>query len=422
MFDAARLAGSERALSVPSGMVADMLTWILALVSLVLGALGAWLVARSRYAASLASASTERDLLRERVGDLEASLEEDRETAILLAPLRETLFRVERQVGVLERDRSEQFGSIRTMLARVESEAGEVGRATAALAGSLRSANVRGAWGEVQLRRILELSGMLRECDFGEQVSTSTPDGARIRPDVVVKLPGEKVLVIDAKAPMTHFLDAQADGLDDRARSSLLASHAKTLEGHVRALASKEYWSAFSSTPEFVVCFVPSEAMLTAALAEDPGLHERALSRNIILVGPGSLLALLKAVAVAWRSEALSANARELLELGRELHQRLGTLGSHTNKLGRSLQSSIEAYNAFVGTLESRVLVTARRMNDLGVANVELSEQQPISAVPRALTTVELLDAVTADDDRPELLFDPTERGSGRVRRESTAS
>lgn len=402
-------------------------TWILgpalvALVSAALAAVVTWLVTRARYAALLSSAGTERDLLRERIGDLEASLEEDRETATVLAPLSDTLARVERQVGVLERDRTEQFGSIRTMLARVQTETGEVGRATAALAGSLRSANVRGAWGEVQLRRVLELSGMLPHCDFDEQASARTPAGDRIRPDVLVRLPGDKVLVIDAKAPMSRFLDAQEEGLTDQARSALLAHHATDLGKHVRTLSAKQYWSAFATTPELVVCFVPSEAMLTAALAHDPALHERAMAQQVVLVGPGSLLALLKAVAVAWQGDALSTSARELLDLGRELHHRLGTLGSHTSKLGRSLQAGIEAYNAMVGTLESRVLVTARRMNELGLTSAELAEPRPVSVGPRPLTAAELLDAVTADDRRPELLLDTTPAPGSRTTQDARSA
>lgn len=398
-----------------------MTTSFALVIGLVLGALCAWLVFRSRYAAGLAAAESERDLFRERAAALEAAAGENHEAAVLLAPLRETLNRVERQVGVLERDRADQFGSIRTLLARVETETGQVGRATAALAGSLRAANVRGAWGEVQLRRVLESSGMLPHCDFEEQVPAHSATGALVRPDVVVRIPGGKSIVVDAKAPMLAFLDAQSERIGDAARDTLLASHAQSLSEHVGILAGKEYWSAFPATPELVVCFVPSEAMLASALSHDPTLHERAMAQRVVIVGPGSLLALLKAVAVAWREDALTASARELLDLGRELHHRLGTLGTHTAKLGRSLRASVEAYNALVGALESRVLVTARRMSDLGLVSGTLDEIRPLDVASRPLTAAELLDAATADDARPDLHLDEALRLSDASRTRGSA-
>ncbi|MBM6400036.1 DNA recombination protein RmuC [Phycicoccus sonneratiae] len=377
--------------------------WVWVLLGVVLGALAAGAVGRLLHAARVASVETERDLLRERVLDLETSLAEDMETAALLAPLKDALVRVEQHVGVLERDRVEQFGSLRSLLGRVEAETQGLGRATSSLAGSLRSSSVRGAWGEVQLRRVLEASGMLARCDFDEQVSGVSAHERRVRPDVVVRLPGGKSLVVDAKAPMTHFLDAQADDLPDDERAALLRRHADGLASHVTALSGKEYWSAFRDGPELVVCFVPSDAMLAAALAAQPSLHERALAQRVVLVGPGALLALLRTVAFTWQQDALSSSARELLDLGRELHARLATLGGHTAKLGRSLQGSVEAYNAMVGALESRVLVTARRMHELEVVTDDLAVLEPVRTGPRPLTAQELIDAVTTDDARPEL-------------------
>ena len=366
----------------------------------------AWLALRTVYAVRLASAATEASLLRERVVDLEASLSEDSETAALLAPLRDALGRVEQQVGTLERDRVGQFSSLRTLMTRVEAETQEVGRATASLAGSLRSSTVRGSWGEVQLRRVLEASGMLARTDFDEQVSALSTHGVGVRPDAIVRLPGDKVVVLDAKAPMTHFLDAQADELDEGERRGLLAAHADALSGHVTRLAAKDYWSAFTTAPEMVICFVPSDAMLGAALAARPSLHEAAMAQRVVLVGPGALLALLRTVAFTWQQDSLSTSARELLAVGRELHQRLGTLGGHTAKVGRSLQSSVEAYNAMVGAMESRVLVTARRMHELGLAQDDLPVLTPVEVGPRVLTAHELIDAATAEDDRPELMLD----------------
>ena len=374
-----------------------------ALAGLLLGAGLAVPLTRLVHAARAAAVTAERDLLRERVVDLEASLAEDLETAALLAPLKDALGRVERQVGTLERDRVEQFGSLRTVLGRVEDETQALGRQTRSLAGSLRSSTVRGAWGEVQLRRVLEGAGMLPRCDFDEQVSAVSHRGRGVRPDVVVRLPGEKVLVIDAKAPMAAFLEAQAEDLDEAARARLLVEHAVSLRRHVAALAAKEYWSAFDTTPEMVVCFVPSDAMLATALASDPGLHEAALDRRVALVGPASLMALVRTVAFTWQQDALTDSARELMALGRELHRRLGTLGSHTAKMGRSLTSALESYNQLVGALESRVLVTARRMSDLGLVADDLPSPAVVDAGPRTLTALELIEAATGQESRPEI-------------------
>ena len=375
---------------------------IVAVLTACAGLVG-FLIARVGYAARLAAATTEAALLRERVDDLEAALAQDQEAAALLAPLRDTLGRVEAQVSGLERERAEQFGSIHQALRRVESGTGELSRTTANLVGSLRSSTVRGAWGEVQLRRVLELAGMLARCDFDEQVSTTTVHGAVVRPDVVVRLPGHRQLVVDAKAPMMAFLDAQADGLDEEARDDLLADHARALRAHVAGLARKEYWSAFEATPELVVCFVPSDAVLAAALARDPALHEWALDSKVALVGPATLLALLRTAALAWQQDAVTASAAEVSRLGRDLYARLATLGEHTARLGRSLTSGVEAYNALVGTMESRVLVSARRMNDLGIVSTRLPDTAPLDATPRVLTAAELIDAAVAQDARPEL-------------------
>jgi DNA recombination protein RmuC len=377
--------------------------WIALVAGLVVGAVTAYLLSRTTYAVRAASVATERDLLRERVLDLEASLAEDLETASLLAPLRDALGRVERQVGVLERDRVEQFGALRAVMGRVESEAQQLGRQTQSLAGSLRSSSVRGSWGEVQLRRVLEASGMLARCDFEEQVRARSRHDREVRPDVVVRLPGDRSLVIDAKAPMAAFLDAQTEELDDDERAELLRNHAGALRQHVQALSAKDYWSAFDSTPEMVVCFVPSDAMLGAALDADPGLHERAMAARVVLVGPGTLLALLRTVAFGWQQDALSSSARELLALGQELYRRLSTLGTHAAKMGRSLHATVESYNQFVGALESRVFVTARRMQELDLVSDDLPQLAPVETGPRVLTAIELLEAVTSEDRRPEV-------------------
>ncbi|MDO5502565.1 MAG: DNA recombination protein RmuC [Actinomycetia bacterium] len=372
-------------------------------------AIGAtWWAMRLRAERDLAVVETERDLLRERVLDLEATVADDAQTAAALRPLGDALSRVERHVSDLERDRTSQFAALRTRMEQVQTAAGELGRATQTLAGSLNSANVRGAWGEVQLKRVLEEAGMLSRCDFDTQVSVTDSDGRQLRPDAVVRLPGDKVLVIDAKAPMTAFLQGQAEGLDTAEREQLLREHAASLAAHLKALAAKAYWSAFPTTPEMVVCFVPSEAMLAQALAADPSLHESALRSKVVLASPSSLFALVRTVAFTWQQDALTENARELLGLGQELYTRLSTLGSHVAAVGGSLSRSVDAYNKLVGTLEARVLVTARKLRDLELVTGDVDEPGAVEATPRQLTAVELLDVVAAEDDhRPELLLEP---------------
>jgi DNA recombination protein RmuC len=350
--------------------------------------------------------------------DLEASRAADSETAALIAPLGESLVRVERQVHALERDRGEQFSTVASELARVQSSTQGLRDQTATLVGSLSSSSVRGLWGEVQLRRVLEHAGLLAHCDLDLQVDGHNDDGARVRPDAVVHLPGGKHVVVDAKAPMTQFLAAQADGIPTTQRDQRMRAHAKALRDHVDALAERRYWTAVSASPEMVVCFVPGEAFLGAALAADPELHEHAMRRNVVLASPATLLALLRTVAYTWRQDALTEGARELLGLGRQLYDRLGALGRHTAKLGGSLQRSVEAYNALVGSLEGRVLVTTRRMTELGLAPDPVDTPPVVTAVARPLTALELIEALDPDTARPqlpELLDDlPTDEAGGQ--------
>jgi DNA recombination protein RmuC len=383
------------------------------LVGLALGGLLTWLVLHSQYAVRLATATAERDLLRERVLDLEAAVSGDSETARMIAPLHSSLERVERQVHDLERERLSQFSQVTSELAQVQSSTHELRTQTASLVGSLNASNVRGSWGEVQLRRVLEHSGMLARCDFDEQVSGTTADGRAVRPDVVVHLPGDKDLVIDSKAPMSAFLAAQAEGLTASERSQQLAAHARALRSHVDTLAAKSYWTALTVSPEMVVCFVPGDAFLTSALALDPDLHEHAMRRRVILASPGTLLALLRTVAFTWQQDALASNARELLTVGRDLYERLAGLGQHASRMGAALQRSVEAYNGFIGSLESRVLVAARRMHELGLVERPLDEVRPVTTANRPLTAVELLEALEPDVARPPLHLDEHLAGEG---------
>lgn len=366
------------------------------LAGLVLGALaGAGLtvlVMRLLNRAELAGLLRERDLLRERVTDLEASSSQDRELAATLGPLASALQRVEEQVHTLERDRVEQFSRLDQQLAAARTDAAALRTQTASLAGALRSPTARGSWGEVQLRRVVEHAGMLPRVDFTTQAVATGPDGTGVRPDLVVHLPGGKHVVVDAKAPLAAFLEASEAPDDERRQAEAAAAHARALRGHVDVLAGKQYWAAFQPAPELVVCFVPGEAFLAAACVTDPSLLEYAMSRRVVLATPTTLLTLLRTVALTWQAEALSGSARELFGVGRELYARLGTLGSHTSRLGRSLERAVEDYNALVGTLERRVLVTARRMRDLEVTDQALPELDVLEANARPLTAVELLD------------------------------
>ncbi len=375
------------------------------LVGLVIGALVggllAWLSARSTLLARSAGAEAERDVLRERVADLEAARDVDDTTATLLAPLRDTIGRVERQVGALERDRSLQFGQLGERLTEVSRSTESLRSETATLATALNASTVRGAWGEVQLRRVLELSGLLARCDFDEQVTSVSRHGATVRPDAVVNLPGARHVVVDSKAPMAHFLQAHGETVDEVERAELLAAHATALRRHVEGLAAKAYWTAFTRSPEVVICFVPGEAILATALADDPGLYEHALSRKVVLASPGTLYAVLRTIGAIWQQDALEQNARELLAIGQDLYSRLTTLGSHVTTMGQSLSRSVEQYNKFVGTLESRVLVTARRMHELHLASDVPPSLTPIEVAPRSLSASELTDDLgrTARDD-----------------------
>jgi DNA recombination protein RmuC len=359
------------------------------LLGLVLGAGLTVLASGPLIRARQSGLAAERDLLRERITDLEAASGQDHELVATLSPLAATLQRVEKQVQTLERDRVEQFSRLDEQITAVRTSGESLRVQTAALAGALRSPTSRGAWGEVQLRRVVEHAGMLPRVDFFTQAVGQTPDGVGVRPDLVVRLPGGKQIVVDAKAPLAAFLEASEQ--DEATQQAASIKHAKALRGHVDTLAAKEYWTAFQPTPQLVICFIPGEAFLAAACMSDPALLEHAMSRRVVLATPTTLLALLRTVALTWQSEAVSGNARELFEVGSELYRRLGGLGEHAGKLGRDLHRVVEDYNALVGTLERRVLVTARRMQELQVADSEIPPVMPILESPRPLTAVELL-------------------------------
>lgn len=325
-----------------------------------------------------------------------------------LAPLQSTLGKLERTVVGIEQQRARQHGELTEQL-REAARAEEKLRGTAeSLAAALRSNNTRGLWGEAQLRRIIEAAGMLEHVDFEVQQHIQTDSGA-VRPDLVVKLPGGKVIAIDAKVPFDAYLEAQhldsaesprgdigsaasgeSGGAEQReaTRSALLAKHAKALREHIVALSGRDYAAALGDSPEFVIAFVPSESLLSAALDADPVLLEFAFERRVALASPVSLWSILKSVAYTWRQESLTADARLLFDLGRELHKRLGVSAGHLDKLGRTISRGVQHYNAYVGSLERQVLPTARKISALNGAEFVAPAQ--LEDAVRPLTAPEL--------------------------------
>jgi DNA recombination protein RmuC len=358
--------------------------------------------------AQFAAADAERRLLLSQNRELNESRNQDGSVLRALAPVAEKLTAVQQQVSLLERDRLEQYGQLAQQLQEARLSDEQLLRSTHALASALRSNSARGQWGEVQLRRVVEAAGMLRHVDFHEQVHSASTDNA-IRPDLVVQLPGGKQLVVDAKVPLASYLAAQEqdntrqgntkhsaeNGIQSGNTSdALLLAHAKALKSHVDALGSKKYWDIPGNSPELVICFLPAESILAAALEADPALLDHALSRNVVLASPGTLLAVLKSVAFTWRQDVLTDNARELFELARQLYERMGTLGDNVGKLGSSLKTSVDRYNALVGTLEARVLPTARKLNSMDTDG--LVSPSAVEAVPRALAAPELIEGESA--------------------------
>jgi DNA recombination protein RmuC len=376
----------------------DLSTVAVVVLCLALGAVGGWFAAVSRSAARVARLEATIDSTREGEGRLEqsmralsfeATVQSQEAVARAVAPLHETLRRYELRVAELERDRVDAYAELREQVRTMSVVSGELRTETKQLVAALRAPQVRGRWGELQLRRIVEAAGMLEHCDFSEQVTAST-DHQGVRPDLVVRLHGGRTVVVDAKAPFEGYLTAM-EARDERTRDQHLDAHARQLRAHVDGLAAKSYWSAFAQSPEFVVLFVPADTFLDVALQRDPTLLEHAFSRNIVLATPATLVALLRTVAYSWRQEALARNAVAVHELARELYSRLATLGDHVGKLGSSLGSAVTSYNRAVGSLEARVLVSARKLAELGVSGDDLVVPQQVESTPRQLQAPELI-------------------------------
>lgn len=345
-------------------------------------------------------------LAREALGAFQAAARgdlEQRQQAIgeLLHPVRETLERLASEVKAIETARAGAYAALSEQVRALADAERQLRAETAQLAQALKTPAVRGRWGEVQLRRVVELAGMVEHVDFVEQMEVPTETGVR-RPDLVVHLPGAKHVVVDAKVPLSAYLEA-VEASDERTRTERLRQHARQVREHVQALGRRQYWEALEPTPEFVVLFLPGEAFFSAAVAEDPGLIEDGAAARVILATPTTLIALLKAVAYGWRQVAVEENARRVGELGRELYKRLGDLGEHLARLGRSLEQAVGAYNRAVGSAEARVFVTARKLRDLADSGLEaLPPLEPVDAAARALTAPEWRPSVEAVRDEAE--------------------
>ena len=316
----------------------------------------------------------------------EATLQFDsRQKAIdgLVQPIAETLKKVDVKLGEAERERLEAY-------ARLTEKVSALGSTADTLSRALRTPAVRGRWGEMQLRRVVEIAGMLRRCDFDEQPPLQGDNG-RLRPDLIVQLPGGKQIVVDAKSPLEAFLDAQ-DAADEETRTTKLQAHSRQVRDHMDKLGSKGYWEALATSPEFVVMFLPGETLFSAALQHDLGLIEHGLNQRVLLASPITLIAMLTTVAHSWRQEALTENFREVATLGRELYDRLATFAGHLNDVRKRLDGAVQSYNQAAGSFESRVLVTARRMKELNVTTAEeLPPAEPIDTVPRVLKQMGLM-------------------------------
>jgi DNA anti-recombination protein RmuC len=411
------------------------------LLGAALGALIGYLYARSRGVGDTAAAEhfqalagaaldqSSRRFLEMAAGRLEAVNAraagelDTRRTAMehMVQPLRETLARVEMQLRESDEARIRSAAALaeQVMVARQSSD--ELRAQTQALVTALRRPEARGRWGEMQLRRVAEMAGMNARCDFDEQVSVTTDDGL-VRPDMVIRLAGGKNIVVDSKVSLAAYLEA-AETTDEAVREKRLDAHARHLREHVDRLAAKAYWAALSPAPEFVVLFIPGEAFLAPALEHDPALLEHAITHRVHIATPTTLITMLRTAQYAWQQEALSENARAVFDLGRELYDRIAGMGKHVDGLGKALTNAVSSYNKTIGSLEGRVLVSARKLSQLGVVEAELSPPTPVEETVRALSAADLIPeadpelvagagSALADKPAPQLVSGPRAMGA----------
>ena len=300
----------------------------------------------------------------------------------MIRPIRDALDKTEKQIQSVEKDRQEAYGSLKTYISSMSETQKQLQSETRNLVQALRRPEVRGQWGEMTLKRLAELAGMVEHCDFYEQTTQNTEDGA-IRPDMIVRMPDRREIIVDAKTPLDAYLDAE-QAVDDEARAAQLTRHARHVRERVRELASKAYWTQFKNSPDFVVLFIPGDQFLAAALDKDPDLLEDALKNRVILATPTSLVALLRAIAFGWRQNVLADNAEKIRELGEELYSRIATFFEHMSRLGSSLGKSVDHFNKSVGSLERQVLPGARKFTEMGIQEKKsLEDIEPVTATPR---------------------------------------
>lgn len=404
----------------------DVTAVALAVLMLLAGLAIGWLLSARRTDAAVRAALAESAGLRVAVeagrttaAHREELLMTNANVAALVGPLRDSLERVQLQLAEVERGRASSDSAFRAQVQAMSHSSEQLRVQATQLVTALRAPQVRGRWGEMQLERVVEAAGMTEHVDFVTQASVPGEDGTQ-RPDLVVRLAGGKNVVVDAKVALSAYLEAM-EAADETTCALHLKAHARQLRGHIDALSAKAYWERFDPTPEFVVCFVPADPILDAALREDPTLLEHAFSRNVVLATPSTLVALLRTIAYSWRQEALAANAAKVHELGRDLYKRLATLGGHVDRLGKNLGNAVGAYNDAVGSLERMVFAKARQMNELGVVDPgsHLKELDPLTtAQPRQTSIVELApDArvVSLPTSNP-YLDPPAEAASGNQR------
>jgi DNA recombination protein RmuC len=373
--------------------------WLVAIALVMAGALGfvgGWVVKTRRPTPSgdAAGIQAQLDMAQRQYEDLRTKQEAENKILQALAPVSERLTDMQRTVTELEKQRNEQHGQISQQL-RAALESDELLRGTAEqLASALRSNSVRGVWGEVQLRRVVEAAGLIERVDFDVQSQISSDAGIG-KPDMVIHLPGGKNIAVDAKVPFTAYLEASkipftATGEEAARRESLLKQHVTAVRSHIDALGKKSYWDGLAASPELVICFIPSEALISTAIEADPSLMDYAFSKKVALASPVTLWSVLKTVAFSWQQDVLTEDAAKLFDVGKELLGRLGAMAKHIDTLGRSITSTVKGYNAFVGSLESRVFPSARKLTELGNAADFPDELEGIESMPRELSAPEL--------------------------------
>lgn len=332
-------------------------------------------LAGAALAAYLETARTDFDLRSDAIKDV-------------VTPVKEALDRYDNRIQMMERAREKAYGALSEQVHSLVGSQQSLQKETGKLVKALRVPHVRGRWGEITLKRVAELAGMQNRCDFFEQPSVRFEDGA-LRPDMIVRLPGNRQIIVDAKVPLAAYLEA-LEAETDQTRQIGLSNHLKQLESHIAKLAQKAYWKQFKPTPEFVVLFIPGENFFSAALTQNPRLIEKAIEKGIVLATPTTLISLLKAVAFGWQQEKVTDNARAISELGRELYERLGAMANHMNRVGRNIERCSTSYNELIGSLERRVFVSARRFNTLGVSLEGEKELPAITPVERKIRKIEV--------------------------------